>query len=296
MKRIIFIISIFLLLSKLIIAQKKENDLSDRGLNGKVKSIVQRSEHFTKKRFWDSTMYIFNKKGDIITEYNYGRVRGLDIVWQYKYDKKRNLILKTCLDSSGTTQYKTIDEYDKNHHLIKSIWYDFDEKPGGLDSFKYDNKGNKIEAITYNADSSIKNKSVFKYNIDNRKVEDSYYEAGIFKWKTKYVYDEKGNIIEEYWLGKSDSLLRKLANKYNDKTLKIEQDWHNPDGNVYKTIYQYGTSGSLIREDWYNDNGKLSTTTRYKYEVDRKNNWIRITTLTAEGNPTRIIEREIEYF
>ena len=83
MIRIISIVISFLVISIPLFPQDKKIDLTSMQLKGKVKSVIDRYEDFYRKRFWDSTKYVFNKKGNAVAKYKYWRREPM--AW-YKYE------------------------------------------------------------------------------------------------------------------------------------------------------------------------------------------------------------------
>ena len=64
---------------------------------------------------------------------------------------------------------------------------------------------------------------------------------------------------------------------------------------TYKYTYKYDEKGNKIEENQYNANGTLNYKTTFKYEFDASGNWIKQTE-SKDGKPSKIKEREIEYY
>jgi hypothetical protein len=109
-------------------------------------------------------------------------------------------------------------------------------------------------------------------------------QAGKYNGKTISIYDNKGVLLEiSYYSPKNELLYKdineydsvgrckgttrnlpegkrgiKIVPKYNDKGLRIEDDWYNPDGIIYcKILKNYNESGKMVESKTYNSLGTL---------------------------------------
>jgi hypothetical protein len=297
MIRIISIVTNFLIISTSLFSQDKRNDWEDMDLKGKVKSVIIRYEDFYRRRFWDSTKYVFNKKGNAIAEYKYWRQGPMSVWYKYEYNKNGTITTTQFDPANDTILSKWVIEEDKNTRLGIITFYGF---KGILESFFtiifYDDKGKKLEEIDYE-DSVTKDRSVYK-SIAKQNLNEKGYNKGTsqtYQGRKKYVYDEKENKIEEYWFDKNDTLWRTILTKFDETGLMIEEV-QNPGPHSYRVTYKYDSSQHLVQEDQHDYNGNIYKTERYKYDVDKKGNWIRMTRLGEGDKPFAVRVRVIEYF
>lgn len=262
---------------------KKENDLTKHNLFGKVKKIEVTSyeaiERFgeiekgdkTGTSFWGEDYYqIFNIKGNII-ELNYYNSNVKHI---YKYDNKENLIEIHFIHDDSVLTRKNILVYDDKGNMIveESMRKVLAVTSFSKDIYKYDKKGNMIENNTYMNDGSLVKKYLYSYDDKGNMIEKSSYNAdGNLSWRNNYKYDDKGNIIEE-------------DNFYPSNIIKH-----------HKNTYKYDDKGNMIEDISYNEDGSLYTKNTFKYEFDKKGNWILVIRYINDI-PRFLSEREIEYF
>ena len=100
------------------------------------------------------------------------------------------------------------------------------------------------------------------------------YFPGDNKWNTKYtfVYDEKGNLIEEKYYHPVRGFDGGTSYKYDEKGNMVERillDSNNrQDGQV---TYKYNENGDIIQENMHST-GSIRT---WSYEYDSMGNWIK---------------------
>ena len=113
---------------------------------------------------------------------------------------------------------------------------------------KFDKNGNLIEYTHYYAlDGKMTRRYTYKYDKRGNRIEViHYYSDGTKGMKTTYKYNKKGNIIEEHWL--------------NPKTYDT------------KITYKLDDKGNRIEA---NLNGKLKWKWTYKYDYNKKGDWIK---------------------
>ena len=110
---------------------EKKNDLTEKNLKGKVKSIkettyeaVEKFGQIEKGDVLNNYFNIYNEKGNKIEDNSYdsdGRLLGYKTT--YKYDEKGNNIEKNNYDSNGRLDSKYTYEYDKNNNWTQRIEY-----------------------------------------------------------------------------------------------------------------------------------------------------------------------------
>jgi hypothetical protein len=190
-------IGFFILVPSLKVLSQSKNDLSEKNIKGKVKSIkeidyiaadtlgkirkidilsndtyeydqrgniIEINSHVL-ECFGDDQMkfsYIYDSSGNKIEE-NFYASGSLQAKYYFKYDSKRNIIEQKDSSDGGILVHKYNYRYDSTGKIIEeNILHD---KYPFKNTFKYDNKGNKIEIYDYNSDGSFKKYS-FKYEYD----------------------------------------------------------------------------------------------------------------------------------
>lgn len=256
---------------------KKNNDLDEYNLSGKVKSVISfiysPEEHYGNieigeiKRRYDYEEITFNRNG-------------------YKIDEKphhqSNMTTEKELQNhAGKRNEKTINFKAKLTHKYDN---------------KYDENGNVIEEIIYNTDGNLIAKGLLNYNEKQDVIEAVEYDSDEkLQRKLKFKYDNDGNLIEGIEYDSYGDCNRKLRFKYdqNRRILNFrEYDSYGLLSN--KEIYRYDEKGKLVelKSDWYGE-GRINSKLQYKY--DDEGNWIKLISFD-EGEIINIKERRIEYF
>ena len=244
---------------------KKRNDLTDMGLKGKVKTLKETFkalDYGVAINKGDSFFYssTFNEKGNMIEQDHYNSYGRLDSKDIYKYDEKGNKI--GFVEEGGYDNLRVIAsyKYDEKGNMIKVDIDDLIRKINKIVDYKYDQKGNKVEEHRVDLAGFA-----YNYNLPDR---------NLINEKVTYEYDEKGNVIEE--------------------------DIEDLESETIKITYKYDKRGTVIEVKHYFPGGPLDFITTYKYEFNKKGNWIKRTEfVTKDGKtvvPQMITEREIEYY
>lgn len=281
--RLLSVLTLFVLFGCEIDNNNIHNDLSERHLNGQVKSIrkvgyeIKDSILLTKGNKYEGRfeeLLSFNDSGNLIQSvlfrpngelfsknmFFYDNKNALDeIHWfseygkesiaSFVYDSEGNLAKKVIKSSNGTFRQKYTYKYDDNGYEIESIWYlRNDSLISTILKSSYDGNGNKIDNRYYNSDELLYDKETYTYDKKGLLIEREYYEHRTNKFNDKFsrVFDENGDIVS------------------------METVKHNANGEIiYKEVE--------------------------RFFYDEHHNWIkRIAYLT--NNPGLIEERQIEYY
>ena len=106
---------------------------------------------------------------------------------------------------------------------------------------------------------------------------------GIINKNLQITFNDKGNKLEENWFNPDGSLYRKWTYKYDDKGNKIEQNSFNPDGSLsFKYTYKYDDKGNQIELNSFNPDDNLDFKLTYKY--DDKGNEIERNSFNSDGS------------
>jgi hypothetical protein len=262
-----------------------KNDLQELHLKGKVKSMHE--------SFYDAV----DKSGEI--------VKGK------KTAKDDDVETRVTFNDKG---YKTEDaRFD--HHGI----------PAMVLTYAYDDKSNRIEEARYNTVGTLVHKAKFayKYNDSGKVIEKDEVSdtSRLSKQSETYVYDAKGNLVEENWYITVGIVISKTTSKFDDKGNIIETAHYNDRTPEMRVTYKMGNDGKLAEETWYNkgtkfnimytykyddkgnksemnwckENGKSFKKWTFKYVYDNNNNWTQEIQFKND-KPYKITERTLEYF
>ena len=201
-----------------------------------------------------------------------------------------------------------------------------------VDITQFDINGKKTDAEMIGSDGNSLGQTKFIYNPKGLLTEGYFTSAksiGNSKFRAArrdytqhtYIYDEKGNNIEQNSLNPDGSLLSKSIIKYDDQGKMTEKNDYDGNFNL-KSIYnyKYDAKGNKILETQYSEGKFIDSTNwkydetinimeenhfysipkfnrnyNYRYEFDETGNWI--TQLRfAKGWPTILTERKIKYY
>ena len=239
----------FLFLSTIIFAQNTANKVEkykidselaypfEKSLLGKVKKV--HTAHY-------STVVTVLK--DTIKQEHF------DENYTYSFDERGNEIEFIKYTKEGNIKHKEVKKYDERDSLLYSKKNMLTTKNGTHIEEKfylYNDKGLLSEKKSYEEDPNTgitHKKELYRYNNDQRIIENSYYSNDSLKRKILYWYDNKGNLLRDF---------------YFDSELSID------------TKYEYNHIGSLIKKIENYVNKHMKFVELYKY--DAKNRLILIT-------------------
>jgi hypothetical protein len=168
------------------------------------------------------------------------------------------------------------------------------KQTSAYDSLAYDEKGNLIAEYAYRngnnwrtktwdytygkkdrvltKSSKVNGKEMRKwthtYDKKGREQERTRIGYGNFEWRSRYKYDELGNVIEESKFTEADAFMDRWEYVYNEENLLVERNQYNVDG---------------VKQ------------ASYSYDYDDKGNWtMRTVFLQEEMKSARV--RVMEYF
>lgn len=267
----------------------KKTDVQELGLLGKVKQLKQ-------------DMFIAQDKfGEIIQGKRF-KGTGQVNLFLTKFDDNGKIVESILYSEEGAQTSKVKTKFNGN--LIEYICYSANDSLVGKIIGKYDSKRNIVETNSYQPDGRIVVRSNFKYDENSNKIEEiSEQIDNGFKQRTSNKFDIKGNIIDsktESYL-KNDSrgwfCISHETKKYDIKGNNIEIviiDCVNGAMNR-KTIQKFDDKGNIIEGSNYNVDGGLMYKYIYKFDYDKKGNWIKKIDYENEI-PKYITIRQIEYY
>jgi hypothetical protein len=267
--------------------ERKENDLKELNLNGKVKSVreisykaiynlgeIIKGERQREQKFdWDKYI-LFDTVGNKIEKYFYYSSGSLYIKYTFEYNNKGILTGISKFNSDSTLNRSSVYKYDDNENLIEINRYKPDKSLDKKSIYKYDDNRNLIEENEYKSDGSLDVRKTYKYDSNGDLIKSEAYHSKEFlsklNKKSIYKYDNNGNKIEE--------------NTYNFNDSLIEE-----------SIYEFDENRNLIKLKRYDYEEGLDLSKTYRYEYDNNKNWINKIVFHKEV-PKYILEREIEYY
>lgn len=210
------------------------------------------------------------------------------LLYQYENSIK---VKEKFLNQEGISREK-LYSYNKDGLLHKII----EHKPtiwAKLDSESYYEKKDSIG--TYYC-SRIKFYNDKKLLIEeNTFSQPEYNSESQLRNKVLYVYDERGNCIEERRSSAHSELVSIYKKIFDGKNRVIEEShiaWNENDSS-YKKEFIYNEKGELIRLNFdYNGNVKHVD---FKYKYDSYDNWVKQTKY-VDNKKMFVLRRQIEYY
>jgi len=185
----------------------------------------------------------------------------------------------------------------------------------------YDEQGKIIEKNILNnfQGNEFVEKIIYEYDEQGNALGKHYEPNGDLYGTYKYIYDEKGNLIEYHEFNSNGEQLDKTVTQYNNNGEKISTyDYDRNDSiekvqtysfednskrmivkqdkQAIKLIFTYDDNGNEISYSEVYENDKVCQIIVSKYDnFDEQNNWTnRI--MIYKGKVDRVFEREIQYF
>lgn len=176
---------------------------------------------------------VFNQEGKLIEKYT------------TSYNKEGKIDLENTYDSSGIRWSTVTSEYN-DRGLLKETKGFYGNNDYVFINFKYDNN-NLLNEEIWNAkyswsDTLYHDVVKHKYNEKGKKIESIYTISGT---RFTYNYDEKGNVIEDYWFNDGVNIEKSRNYKYE----------YDKKGNWIKRIEYINNKPFLITErviEYYN--------------------------------------------
>jgi hypothetical protein len=160
----------------------------------------------------------------------------------------------TTIDENGNvTEYKNFNidnelvylqknEYDINGNVTSRIGGNPKSDKVFKTELEYNSKNEMIKKIEYNSDGTVKDSRTYKYDSNGNEVESELFKSNGDYTKFISTYDERNNILTQYWYDK-------------DGTQKHWNNWE----------YNYDKQGNWITKKRYS-NGELGFVWERKIE------------------------------
>lgn len=240
----IFLLS--LLFPAALCAQEHGTDWQKMGLKGNVRSVTEIKYKATlesgkiQKLYKGSWIkYQFNASG-FLTEktdldphdgtliekriYIYDSRGMLTLINHYRSDDVLSSVSSIVYDSLGylveerITHIQTEDQghdtryvytNDQQGNCIGMTGYNSTGDCFTRYTYAYDSKGNRMEEVWQDGNGALIHTYAYRYNNRGNKTEETYTytSGGGGKTKTTYVYDERGNLVQEKWGGAEGNVI-----------------------------------------------------------------------------------------
>ncbi len=189
------------------------------------------------------------------------------------------------------------EQYNPNTNENMSIEYVYDEnKKSKKNIIRLLSNGNITNTFILNHYHSYKDTLLIETKSESK--DDFIYtkQTQKYQYSTDNTLEQSSLSMQYITVESNDTVLNTMeVNKYNDHKLVVESkffDLINPNKN--KTIKNEYDCGILRKTREYNNNDSLIAETKYKYEFDKFENWIKKESF-RNNKPDYIEIREIEY-
>lgn len=240
-------ITLILFIQCLIIScSKKENikkgdDWKFYELNGDVKSITTKT-------------YILNQ--------NDTTKKTIETNLEQSFDKNSNLILERTWLNTG----KLVDEksFFNRNQVIRHQQF-FSETSTLSTTYKWDSLANNIESRQVDQTGKQLHKVAQSFNKKMMKEKKTYHFDDLAKDKVGYIYDKKGNLIEEDFYLNMKAIQYKTLFQYDESNHKIGETRLDKDNLItYKASYKY-VDDQLTETNYFDSKGILQYKQLNKY-------------------------------
>jgi hypothetical protein len=256
-----------------------QNDWKLQGLKGKVKSVTTQETYRYKKNGvafipWEKTYsrsYQFDNTGRY-TEFKEKKsdgTGGYTIKYTNKIKEKKIEQAYFDKDDKATiTKIITLDDKGRTSDLLE---FTKENKPDRSYFYTYDDKGNNSTLTSKRADGTVSSTYTYTYDDKKQKTDQRLETPGYANSYISWRYDSKGNQTDEAWYNGKKEMTFRFERVYDDK-------------------------GNKIEESKYKNGDAFLDKVTWKYEYDKKGNWIKRTQYTKTGEDFQIDERVIVYY
>lgn len=182
-----------------------------------------------------------------------------------------------------------------NNLLLDKGMIDFGSLFINLYSYEYNKDKILISEICKSSKGALIHRLLYEYSPIGDKIRVNKYNANGNLISSTF-YDEIGNIREINIYKSDNNIDYKVFCKYDSNSNLVERNTYDIDSNFkQKEIFRYNAKGDKIEYSYFDiDDIMYSKFITYKYEYDKKDNWIK--RIKKDGDNYRITTREIVYF
>ena len=173
--------------------------------------------------------------------------------------------IKNSLIEDNIETALLISRFDGQNRRMQSVLYT-DNSLYQASIFQYCNHGRSIIQLMYNdtACRELDEFTCYEKDSKGRKIEESCYRKdSVFYTGHFYLYDKKGNLIQDKWLNDEDRKIIQIVDyEYDPKGNLIIEKYRNE-----RTIqYVYRKDNLLDYKEEYNENNQLIAKYKYDYK------------------------------
>lgn len=233
---------------------RQKNDLSERNLIGKIKSV--KSELFDYSLKNDSLII-----GDKINSYSFDRNEIL------QFNPSGLLISQIEYNSNDKVSNERKISYDEKNRLKEIIEIDHSGKKSEITYQYFYNDNDSLVRIEF-TNSTFKRLMNFDRNEKNQLIKRTDKVKDTIQMTFTFSYDNNGNVIEENSYLKSDIPSKLISRKYDNNLLESEnvrQFYDGSSSDTYKNLFEYDTEKriSQAKTNFYNENSYVLTINSY---------------------------------
>ena len=278
MKRILSAIAIILICSPAL--SQKRSDRESAGINGPVRTVRIEGRQLRAVTYQQSGVMvdtlIYDAHGRLLEKAEYLPGGNPDIKTTSAYDERGNEIEHAYYTHDSLT-YRTTTRYNARNRKLEEINFDEQEKQTSRFIFQYEKNGKQTrwkveeEGKRFRHGWAILNKS----GVPLEEIEFDVRGAQVHRYV--YTYDALGNKTSDthYYRTESGTHISKNTYVYNDRGDLIEERYY-PDGPLHtKKTYKVDPHGNRIELVEVDGNGLVKERRSWSYEFDRDGNWTR---------------------
>ncbi|MBO4282823.1 MAG: hypothetical protein J5873_06495 [Bacteroidales bacterium] len=292
-----------LLLATPLHAQKRNSDLREQNLQGKVKSVEEweygnaeiqeggRVQVDEETEVLSHHLSLYNRRGNVEEEKSFdseGKLIGKN---KYKYSEVGDLMESSEHNERGKCSGRDVYTYNSYRQFATLTIFRSD---GSMQTGTYHYGPDKrLDSIVWNG--STKRKEVFRYDAKKQLIEKQISEKGKLVEKTEYRYDGQGNVVEETHTA-ADGKRHKTLSAYDSQGRLQSVTQQGKDGlQESKTYWEYDNYGNISVEIWYNEENIQNVRSTCEYTYDAQGNWTR-QIWYDDGKVFSVSQRKITYY
>jgi hypothetical protein len=252
--------------------QKTDQNLQLFNLNGKINSVqvttygvdIRFGEPQKNNNIFNEEILKFNSKGFLISK------NGEFENFEYKYDNSNNLIVSIKKSKEGQINIISKNKFNENSQIIEENIVEYGESL--IKKYKYEK--NKIIISFFDADGKASGGKHIRELSENQNI-------------TKVSnYNAKGNLIGEIQF--------KYDKNGNETEAIFNKEFYSKNMPLIEIINKYDETNKIVGSTTKDENGFLQMESKYSYEYDDKENWIKMI-YSEDDKIISITERKISY-
>ena len=263
---------------------------------------VKKEKYADSNRVKSIVTYFYNEK-DLKTESRKEENNKTVSTYKYYYNENDMRVKMTLKFDSEDTPRQFLSFYDSENRMVKKVFI----RNGKVKSVnKYEYSGNTIknyEFMSIGKEEYIDHESVpiEKFHLEDetemngdKVISNISFQSSGEVWRSrKNKYNQDGELIETKTTNGKNEIMRTMSKSISGDSYisNIENFEMN---NYYKLLMEYHLD-EIVKNTLYNEDGSIKRIDESQYTYDDKNNWIKRISC-KDGEPVKIIEREIEYY